>query len=73
MRCLEMRRPVLLDIILEGRYYRQLRYTKRGFPMLVDGEVLETYEAKDIKDFVEEQLPSLVGRNYKIEFAKQRV
>ena len=65
--------PILLDIIKNGRFYKQLKYTKRGFPMLIDGKVIETYNSDDIKKFVEESLPSLVGKNYNIKFAKQRV
>jgi hypothetical protein len=65
--------PILLDIIKNGRFYKQLKYTKRGFPMLIDGKVIETYNSEDIKKFVEESLPSLVGKDYNIEFAKQRV
>lgn len=64
--------PILLDIIKNGRFYKQLEYTKRGFPMLIDGKVIETYNSEDIKKFVEESLPSLVGKDYNIEFAKQR-
>lgn len=65
--------PILLDIIKNGRFYKQLKYTKRGFPKLIDGKVIETYNSEDIKKFVEESLPSLVGKDYNIEFAKQRV
>jgi hypothetical protein len=65
--------PILLDIIKNGRFYKQLKYTKRGFPILIDGKVIETYNSEDIKKFVEESLPSLVGKDYNIEFAKQRV
>ena len=65
--------PILLDIIKNGRFYKQLKYTKRGFPMLIDGKVIETYNSEDIKKFVEESLSSLVGKDYNIKFAKQRV
>jgi hypothetical protein len=65
--------PILLDIIKNGRFYKQLKYTKRGFPMLIDGKVIETYNSEDIKKFVEESLPSLVGKDYNIKFAEQRV
>ncbi len=65
--------PIMLDIIKEGRFYRQLKYTKRGFPTIVDGKILEVPMSDDIKKFVEESLPSLVGKNYNIEFAKRKV
>ena len=65
--------PILLDIIKNGRFYKQLKYTKRGFPQIIDGKIVETHDARDIKKFVEESLPSLVGKDYNIKFAKQRV
>ena len=40
---------------------------------MVDGKILEVPMSDDIKKFVEESLPSLVGKDYNIEFAKQRV
>ena len=65
--------PVILDIIKEGRFYKQLKYTKRGFPQMLNGKIVETHDADDIRKFVEESLTSLVGKDYNIEFAKQRV
>lgn len=65
--------PILLDIIKNGRFYKQLEYIKRGFPKLIDGKVIETYNSENIKKFVEESFPSLVGKDYNIEFAKQKV
>ena len=65
--------PIILDIIKEGRFYKQLKYTKRGFPQIVDGKIVETHDVRDIKKFVEESLPSLVGKDYNIKFAKQKV
>lgn len=64
--------PILLDIIKNGRFYKQLKYTKRGFPMLIDGKVIETYNSEDIKKFVEESLPSLAGKEYSITLAEQK-
>ena len=65
--------PIILDIIKDGRFYKQLKYTKRGFPQMLNGKIVEAHDADDIKRFVEESLPSLVGKNYNIKFAKQRV
>ena len=65
--------PILLDIMKDGRFLCQLRYCKRGFPKIINGKVYEAYEEKDIKAFVEQQRPSLIGKQYKIEFATQRV
>ena len=65
--------PIILDIIKEGRFYKQLKYTKRGFPQMLNGKIVEVHNADDIRKFVEESLLSLVGKNYNIKFAKQRV
>ena len=65
--------PIILDIIKDGRFYKQLRYTKRGFPQMLDGKIVETHDNRDIKRFVEESLPSLKGKNYNISFTKQKV
>jgi hypothetical protein len=65
---------VLLDIMIDGRFYTQLRYTKRGFPQMVDGVITEVHKSKDIEDFVFEKLPSLKGKkNVNIGFAQQKV
>ena len=64
---------ILLDIIKNGRYYCQLRYTKRGFPCIIKGNITEVINSDDIKDFVEHQLPTLRGKQYRIEFANQRI
>ncbi len=59
--------------MLAGRHICQLRYTKRGFPMIAKGRVVEEYRMEDIEKYVEEQRPSLVGKPYKIAFSNQRV
>lgn len=65
--------PILLDITKNGRFYKQLKYTKRGFPQILDGKIVEAHDAHDIEKFVEESLPSLKGKDYNISFAKQKV
>lgn len=64
---------ILLDIMHDGRFVCQLRYTKRGFPKIIGGEVREVYESKDIEAFVEQQRPSLKGKDYQIVFTKNKV
>lgn len=65
---------VLLDIMIDGRFYTQLRYTKRGFPQMIDGVITEVHNSKDIEDFVFEKLHSLKGKkNVSIGFAQQKV
>lgn len=66
-------KPVLLDIMQDGRFLCQLRYNKRGFPQMIDGEFIEVYDPKDIEEFVYSQRPSLKGKNIKIEFSNQSI
>ena len=64
---------LLLDVIVDDRFYRQLRYPKRGFPTIIDGKAIETYKVSDFKAFAEEQLPSLKGKNWSIIPSVQRI
>ena len=68
-----MAKKVLLDVMLHGRFVCQLKYDKRGLPYMVDGEIIEVHNQQEIKDFVFEQRPSLIGKDIVIEFASQRV
>lgn len=63
----------LLDIMVDGRFLCQLRYTKRGLPKMQDGEIVEVHNHKDLEAFVLEQRPSLRGKKFSIEFANQQV
>ena len=67
------RKPLLLDIMLNGRFVCQLKYNKRGLPDMVNGEIVEVHNSKDLEAFVLEQRPSLRGKDIKIEFASQKV
>jgi hypothetical protein len=68
-----MKKPILLDIMSGGRFVCQLRYTKRGFPQLVDGTIKEVYDFEDIQSFVYQQRPSLRNKSIRIEFSQNRV
>ena len=68
-----MAKKVLLDTMLHGRFVCQLKYDKRGLPDMVDGEIIEVHNQQEIKDFVFQQRPSLIGKDIVIEFASQRV
>ena len=68
-----MAKTVLLDVMLNGRFVCQLKYDKRGLPDMVDGEIIEVHNQQEIKDFVFQQRPSLIGKDIVIEFASQRV
>ncbi len=67
-------KTILLDIMVGGHFYTQLRYSKRGFPQMINGVVTEVHDAKDIERFVFEKLPSLNGKkNVNTGFATQQV
>ena len=68
-----MEKKILLDVMLHGRFVCQLKYDKRGLPDMVDGEIIEVHNQQEIKDFVFQQRPSLIGKDIVIEFASQRV
>ena len=64
---------ILLDITENGKFLCQLRYTKRGFPEMIDGRLTEVHDIADIQKFVFQQRPFLRHLKIRIEFAKQRV
>ena len=66
-------KPILLDVMVGDHYECQLRYTKHGYPELINGEIIEVYKEEDLKSFVEECRPSLKGRNYKIFLTDNRI
>ena len=68
-----MAKKVLLDIMLNGTFVCQLKYDKRGFPEMIDGEVKEFHRLEDLERFVHEKRPSLKGKDIKIEFSKNKV
>ena len=66
-------KPIFLDIMLNGVYKGQLKYTKRGFPTLVNGEWVEGYDYDELVKFVEGQRPSLQGKPFEVLPSNQRV
>lgn len=68
-----MATPILLDIMIDGRFVCQLRYTHRGFPTLVGGVVKEVHDADNLRQFVEQQRPSLRDKKYTIAFTDQKI
>lgn len=68
-----MESPIYLDVMKEGRFVCQLRYTRRGFPTLIGGKVVEVHDLSDMEAFVYEQRPSLRGKDIKIAFSSHKV
>ena len=72
------RSEILVDVMLNDRYICQFSYNKRGFPTILDdGSIIETVDLNDITKYVNEQIalksPSLIGKDYRLEFSSQKV
>lgn len=67
------RNPMLLDIMQGDKFICQMKYTKRGIPTIVDGEIREVYDIEDLEQFVYEHRPSLRGVGIRIAFSNNRV
>ncbi len=66
--------PLLIDITLHDRFIHQVRYTKRGWPMKLEGGgIMEVHNMEDIRAFIESLYPSLKGKDYHIDFTNQKV
>lgn len=63
---------LLLDIMLGDRFLCQMKYTKRGFQKIIDGQVREVHDSRDIERFVFEQRPSLRDKHITILPSNQR-
>lgn len=69
-----MKKPVLLDVMLDDKYICQLKCIRRGFPKIVNGEVIENYEDDEyFRAFVEKQRPSLKGKPFKVIPSNQKI
>ena len=55
---------IYLDIMVEGRFYKQLTY---NYPPLF------RIEWEDVQKFILNSLPSLRGKKWEVGFSKQRV
>lgn len=69
-----MEKPkILLDIMLDGRFVCQLRYSRQGQLEIINGHMAEVYDLDDLQSFVEKERPSLIGQPYRIEFSQQHI
>ena len=64
---------VLLDIMLNGVYKGQLKYYGHGNPELINGKIVEVWDPKILRAFVEEQRPSLKGKDFQVHFSNQKI
>ena len=62
-------KPILLDVMLNGRFVCQLKYKGMPFPEMIDGKVVPVYDSEDMARFVFEKRPSLRGKDIRIEFS----
>lgn len=69
-----MKKPELLhDIMLDGRFVCQLRYSRHSQLKIHNGHIAEVYDLDDLQSFVEKERPSLIGQPYRIEFSQQHI
>lgn len=65
---------IFIDVMQSGRFLFQLKYTRRGVPRIVGGELCEVHLPEDVERFVYQQRPSLRGRKgIHFAFSAQRV
>ena len=64
---------VLLDIMLNGVYKGQLKYYGHGNPELINGKIVEVWDPEILRAFVEEQRPSLKGKDFQVHFSNQKI
>lgn len=64
----------LLDVMDGDKFVCQLKYYGRGFPVLVDGEIIEEFRQEDLLSFVYEKRPSLKNKkNISVQISGQRM
>ena len=66
-------KPLFLDIMLNGKYICQMKYTGRPTVEFVSGELMPVYDFDDLYRFVDSQRPSLKGKKYSICPTNQRI
>ena len=59
-----MSKPILLDIMQGDTFIMQMRYNKRGYPEMIDGEVVEVHRAEDIEEFSTPSVPHSEVRTF---------
>jgi len=64
---------LLLDVMMDGRFVCQLKYTGKSMPAFQGGKVVRVYNSEDLERFVYEQRPSLRGKNINVAFSNQRI
>jgi hypothetical protein len=64
----------LFDVVLsDGSFFCQLRYTGQPFPKIIEGNVVPSYDTRDLKRFAIEKRPSLTGKKFDVFLTNQRV
>ena len=64
---------LLLDVMVDDRFYRQLKYPQKGVPIKIGGKTVMKYDLNDIQSFVEERLPSLKEKSWRVVPSGQRI
>lgn len=62
-----------LDVIVNGAFYRQLRYDGKPHKDIIAVKMTDVYDSEPLNEFVLEKLPSLKNREFSIYPTEQRV
>lgn len=63
---MEKTMSLLLDVMLDDRFYHQLKYSRKGAPIKISSKTIMKYDLNDIKSFVKDRLPSIKGKNWRV-------
>lgn len=67
------RKPLLIDIMLNGKFFGQVRYTGAVDYEMIDGRMIPAYDDDALSLFVEKERPSLIGKDYRLRITEQRI
>lgn len=62
-----------VDVMLKGEFVCQLDVSSLGRAEFVGDRMMKVISESELRKFVEEKKPRLVGKDFKVEFTNQRV
>lgn len=65
--------PKYIDVMFKGEFVCQLNVSSLGHIEFVGDKIMKVYSEDELRKFVEEKKPRLVGKDFKVEFSNQRV
>lgn len=68
-----MSKNLLLDVMEGDTFLRQVEFHGSGIPKLIDGEIVEVFDQKDLEKYVRDNYPSLNHHSFHVAISSQRV